>query len=121
MTEMSQDKKYLRITIYDNDFIDELEDVAWILWQSFGCYEKAPTEKDFPYLEKCIRNIMSASYCVNALSRGDKDLPDTEVYDKYFTPKLSIVKREDIPDWENYECIYVPLFSDSDEGDILKR
>lgn len=121
MTEMDQDRKYLRITIYDNDFMDELEDAAWILWQSFGYYEKAPTEKDFPYLEKCIRNIMSNSYCVNILCRGDENLPDTEVYDEYFTPKLSIVKREDIPDWENYECIYVPLFPGGDEEDILKR
>lgn len=121
MTEMNQDKKYLQITIYDNDFIDELEDAARILWQSFGCYEKIPTEKDFPYLKKCIRNIMSTSYCVNALSRGDKDLPNTEVYDTYFTPKLSIVKREDISDWENHEYIYVPLFNDSNEEDILKR
>lgn len=121
MIEMNQDKKYLRITIYDNDFMDELEGAAWILWQSFSGYEKFPTEKDFPYLEKCIRNIMSASYCVKTLSRGDKNLPNTEVYNKYFIPQLSIVKREDIPDWENYECIYVPLFPDGDERDILKR
>lgn len=121
MTEMDQDRKYLRITIYDNDFMDELENAAWILWQSFGCYEKAPTEKDFPYLEKCIRNIMSSSYCVNILCRGDENLPDTDTCYEYFIPKLSIVKREDIPDWENYECIYVPLFPGGDEEDILKR
>lgn len=35
-----------------------------------------------------------------------------------FYTKLFIVKEIDIPKWENYECIYVPLFED---GDILKR
>lgn len=117
---MNENKKYLRITIYDNDFMDELEDAAIILYMAFYGHDKYPTKKDFPYLKKCIRNLMSASYCVNAFSRGDKeeDLPDTEVNDNYFIPELFIVKKEDIPDWENYESIYVPLF---DDGDILKR
>lgn len=111
-------KKYLRVTIFDNDFMDELEDVANILHNTFYSYDKYPTEKDFPYLEKCIRNLMSNSYCIKAFARGDDKLPDTEVYDKYFIPTLSIVEETDIPDWENYECIYIPLF---DDGEIIKR
>ena len=115
---MKQDKKYLKITIFDNDFMDELEDAANVLHAAFYGYDKYPTEKDFPYLEKCIRNLMSNSYCIHCFARGDEDLPNTETNDKYFTPKLSIVKEFDIPEWENYECIYIPLFED---GDILKR
>lgn len=111
-------RKYLRVTIFDNDFMDELEDAAYILYGAFYSYDKYPTEKDFPYLEKCIRNIMSSSYCINILCRGDKNLPDTEAYDEYFIPKLSIIEEIDIPEWENYECIYIPLF---DNGEIIKR
>lgn len=117
---MNEDKKYLRITIYDNDFMDELKDAAYILYRAFYANGKYPTKKDFPYLKKCIRNLINSSYCVNAFARGDKeeDLPNTEVYDKYFTPELSIIKKEDIPDWEKYETIYVPLF---DDGEIRER
>ena len=111
-------RKYLRMTIFDNDFMDELEDTAYVLYEAFYNYDKCPTEKDFPYLERCIRNLMSNFYCINCFARGDKNLPNTETNDKYFIPKLSIVEETDIPEWENYECIYVSLFED---GDILKR
>lgn len=111
-------REYLKITIFDNDFMNELEDAANILYRAFYLYNKYTTEKDFPYLERCIRNLMSNSYCIHCFVHGDEDLPNTETNDEYFTPKLFIVKEIDIPKWENYECIYVPLFED---GDILKR
>lgn len=111
-------RKYLKVTIFDNDFMDELEDVAYILYRAFYSYDKYPTEKDFPYLKKCIRNIMNSSYCIHCFARGDENLPDTETNDKYFTPKLFIVEEIGIPEWENYECIYIPLF---DNGEIIKR
>lgn len=118
MTEMSQDKKYLKVTIHDRDFSDELRSAVEIVHDYFWMYEKYPTEKDFPYLGQCIKNLINDAYCVRAFACEYDNLPNFNEKNSYFLPALSIVKEKDIPNWENGECYYIPLF---DDKDILKR
>ena len=115
---MSQHKKYLRVTIHDRDFNDELRSAVEILHGYFWMYEKYPTEKDFPYLRQYIKNLINDAYCVRLFVSSYESFPNLDEKNLYFLPTLSIVKEENIPDWENGECYYIPLF---DDDNILKR
>lgn len=107
--------KYLRITIHDNDFSLSLEWIGELLYEIFYTEDNYPTEEQFPLLKEYIKRLWHITYTIQDLMRwsraGDMD-------DSYFNPHLEFVNFADIPDWDNRESIYIPMF---DDGKILVR
>lgn len=112
---MNKEAKYLRVTLHDNDFIFELESVGELLQDLFIFYGKYPTEKDFPKLKKYIQHILYATNGVCCVLRNCNCNDNLS----YFNPTLNIVNYLDIPEWDNSEDIYIPLFDESKK--ILTR
>ena len=109
------ESKYLRVSIGDNDFSFSLEMVSKILYETFQRVGKYPTEKDFPMLKEGIKHLWFGEYMVSHLMyRGS----DTIIGIEYFEPHLKFVDYWDIPDWDNAESVYIPMF---DGAEILER
>lgn len=105
--------KYLQVTIHDNDFWCSLSHVGYLLQQIFEYEGKYPTEDDFPALKECIKHIWYGTYNIaNILRKREMYLePET------FNPQLKFVNYEDIPDSDNSESIFIPMFI----GEVLWR
>ena len=107
---MNSNAKYLRITIHDNDFRLTLQEIGQLLYETFQMEDRYPTENDFPGLKKVIQHLWLGADMAHDLMRwGRIDSPDIE----YFNPRLEFVDYFDIPDWDNAESIYIPMFDDS--------
>lgn len=113
------DAKYLRITINDNDFSSSLEKVANMLKNIFLYENKFPTENELEELKYTIKLMWYSIHETTNIMRWkdtsvNHKFSKDDKYIEYFTPNLKIVDYLDIPDWENYEVAYVPLFKDGD-------
>jgi len=107
--------KYLRITTHDNDFICSLEAIGKLLYDTFYSEGTYPTEEDFPTLKEIIKHLwFGADMAVDLMRWGYLNTPNIE----FFEPHLEFVDYLDIPDWNNYENIYIPMF---DDAEILVR
>ena len=114
MALMNASTKYLRVTICDNDFTSSLLCVGGLLQQIFKYEGKYPTKQDFNILKEMIEHIWYGTYeIMNKLRFGECGLCGFD----YFEPDLEFVDFEDIPDWDNSESIYIPMF----DGEILLR
>lgn len=106
--------KYLRVTFHDNDFTNSLLLVGDFLKQAFKHEGKYPIEQDLHILKEAISHIWYGAYeIISKLRFGECDLCGFD----YFEPDLEFVDFEDIPDWDNSESIYIPMF----DGEILLR
>jgi hypothetical protein len=107
--------KYLRVTIHDNDFSMSLEWIGELLYEIFCTEDNYPTEEQLPTLKEYIKRLWHITYTIQDLMRwsraGDMD-------DGYFNPHLEFVDYVDIPDWDNHESLYIPMF---DDGKVLIR
>ena len=115
------DAKYLKITIYDNDFTGYWHILAEAV-HSMIMWMKASDDLediDMDRLANGIQEIWSglnkSMYALEPYRRRKYFQTDTSM--DCFKPYLSIVNYSDIPEWENGEVIYVPLF----EGESLIR
>lgn len=112
---MNTSAKYLRITIHDNDFTISLEMISELLYETFRFEGRYPTEEDFHTLKECIKHFWFGEHMVNRLLRcGERD--DIDI--NYFEPYLQFVDYLDIPDWDNAESVYIPMF---DNSEVLMR
>ena len=111
---MNNNTRYLRVTIHDNDFSSSLMRVGGLLYESFQFYEKYPTEKDFLALKEAIKHLWLSIHRMQDLIRWGNLNNCTDM--EYFNPHLEFVDVTDIPDWDNAESIYIPMFND---GEIL--
>ena len=112
---MNTNAKYLRVTIHDNDFCTSLAMISELLYETFQFEDRYPTEEDFPALKECIKHLFFGEHMVSKLMRWGKcDTIDIN----YFEPCLEFVDYLDIPDWDNDESIYIPMF---DDAEILAR
>ena len=110
--------KYLRDTVHDNDFTNSLLLVGDFLKQTFKHEGKYPTEQDFNVLKEAINHIWYGAHGIMNLLRSGKCILYGFKYDiDYLKPDLEFVDFEDIPDWDNSESIYIPMF----DGEILLR
>lgn len=107
--------KYLRVTIHDNDFTSSLKKVGTLLYNSFYMEDNYPTEEQLPELEESIKHLWYGANMTQALMRWGEI---TKVDISYFKPRLEFVNYLDIPDEDNYESIYIPMF---DDAEILVR
>ena len=116
---MKQNATYLRVTIHDNDFTIPLEFVGELLNQLFYFYRKYPTEKDFPALKKMIKHIWyGVSNIEDMIGAPEYNFPNYQENKlEWFEPTLEFVDYLDIPDWDNNESIYIPMF----DGDVITR
>ena len=112
---MNENAKYLRITIHDNDFYDSLRMVSELLYKIFWAEDSYPTEENFPMLKEYIKHLWHSTYTIQDFMR---EYPAGDVREDYFNPRLEFVDYLDIPDWDNAESAYIPMF---DDAEILMR
>ena len=107
------ESKYLRVSIGDNDFSFCLEMVSNLLYETFQRVGKYPTEEDFPVLKVIIKHLLFGEYMLHdTIYQGNVPV----VGMGYFEPYLKFVDYWDIPDWDNAESFYIPMF---DGAEIL--
>lgn len=96
--------EYLEITIHDNDFSEALRLVGKHLYQIFSETQFPNNEKDLESIKPLVTQLLDVSHRLYSCSNKS--------YMKYFDVrlKLKFVDFTDIPDWNNYESIYIPLF-----------
>ena len=115
--ELEDDAYYLKVTIHDNDFKYDVEFVANMLnaiFQFFDAAKKSIIDNLFQ-LQNCIKELLYQTHSImNLVDRYNSGI---SVPIDYFEPKLEVVTYNDIPDWDNGESVYVPLF----EGSIICR
>ena len=103
---------YLRLTIHDNDFWCTIQFVAELLKRMIDYCNLKITKEDLPEIREYINGLLY-SICNIEHYMLNKELPSYE----WFDPDLKIVNYLDIPEWENFECAYIPLF----KGEVLYR
>lgn len=103
--------KYLRITMHDNDFWQSLALLADILYEIFNDEGRFPEEDELPVLKKYIQSLwFSLHNLYSAMCWNKKSVGFTEMTEKHFEPTLEFVDYFDIPDCDNDESVYIPMF-----------
>lgn len=111
--------KYLRITIHDNDFWYSLSLLADMLYEIFIRKGRFPEEDELPLLKKYIRPLWFSLHNLNSVMRWNKNsVGFKETIEEYFEPTLEFVDYVDIPDWDNDESVYIPMF---EGAEIIRR
>ena len=112
---MKQNATYLKITIHDNDFIISLMYIGELLYELFQNTYSYPTEEHLPYLKEYIKHLWWSTNAITGLMRwGVEYIKEKGVcHIDYFEPTLEFVDYLDIPDWDNSESIYIPMFEDA--------
>lgn len=117
-TNYDRDAKYLRITIHDNDFMNELEIVGEILSKLFWAADRYPEEEELDHLKTYIQTLLFSIVNTNNIMPHSVHWEHVENKMELFKPELELVHYLDIPEWNNRENIYIPMF---DYGRILIR
>ena len=115
--------KYLRITMHDNDYTKYIEYVADLLKNIFEkeCfyfkYEICSiSEDDFPVLKEMIKHeLYAVNNIIHILSKRNFEYRESPLSN--FECDLEFVDYLDIPDGDNYQSVYIPLFG----GEVLVR
>ena len=107
---MKQNATYLRITIHDRDFTDSLQMIGELLYEIFQYNDNYPTEENFSILKESIKHLWLGTNMVNNLMCWG-ETSDIDI--NYFEPDLEFVDYFNIPDWDNGESIYIPMFDDT--------
>lgn len=111
--------KYLRITIHDNDFTIPLTHVADILYKIFWYEGRYPEEDEFPILKKYIKSLWFGVDNITDIIRWNKGkVGFRETHENVFDPYLEFVDYIDIPNDDNWESVYIPMF---DNAEIITR
>lgn len=117
--------KYLRITMHDNDYTRHIEYVGELLkeifeyecfWFKYGLCDIR--EDDFPILKEMIKHVLYAvNNIIYKVSCTKRNFEYREAPLNNFECDLEFVDYLDIPEWDNNQSVYVPLF----DGEILVR
>lgn len=107
--------RYLRITMHDNDFITSLKHVGYLLRQIFEFQGVYPAEEDIPVLSEMVNHLWYATHNIMEKVNWYRNYKESKF--DYFDCRLEFVNYLDIPDWDNSESIYIPMFI----GEILTR
>lgn len=106
---------YLYISIGDNDFKRGLKNVCELLYEFFQFTDDYPeNQQDLEELKPIVQNLL---YQRDQLKRyKDKAYPNVPV--DYFKPQMEFIYGSNIPDWDNGESAYIPMF---DDGEVTIR
>lgn len=115
---------YLVIRIGDNDFTSFAESVANALTAMFYSYDYPKNDEDLEMLKEPIARLWASLTILNDVMKKveDRQWPATPSnFDhtfEYMKERLSlrIVDFSDLPDWDNYESICIPLFETKGVG-----
>lgn len=111
--------KYLRITMHDNDFSYSLSLLADTLYKIFIEEGRFPEEDELPLLKKYAQPLWFSLDNLNAVMCWNKNSVEfKETIEEYFEPTLEFVDYVDIPDWDNDESVYIPMF---EGAEIIRR
>lgn len=105
---------YLKLTIHDNDFYFTIQFVSELLYEIFYFLDITAIDlyKHLPQIKTHIQQLLYSTSFIEHQLEGIYN-PDLE----YFQPDMELVTSIDIPDWDNDESAFIPLF----EGDIIYR
>lgn len=112
---MNTNAKYLRVTVHDNDFRVSLMLIGELIYTTFCIHGEYPTEEELPILKESIKHLWYGAHMTEVSVRWSKETSATL---GWFEPHLEFVDYLDIPDWDNGESIYIPLFYDAE---VLER
>ncbi len=115
---------YLVIRIGDNDFTSFAESVANALTAMFYSYDYPKNEEDLEMLKEPIARLWASLTILNDVMKKVEDRQWTATpnnFDhifEYMKERLSlrIVDFSELPDWDNYESICIPLFETKGVG-----
>lgn len=115
---------YLVIRIGDNDFTSFAESVANALTAMFYSYDYPKNDEDLEMLKEPIARLWASLTILNDVMKKveDRKWPATpNNFDhifEYMKERLSlrIVDFSELPDWDNYESICIPLFETKGVG-----
>ena len=111
--------KYLRITMHDNDFWLSLEYLSKMLYDIFISERRFPEEDELSSLKKFIQPLWFSLHNLSSLMRWNKSCVGfIETIEETFVPILEFVDYLDIPDWDNGESVYIPMF---ENAEIIRR
>lgn len=107
--------KYLRVTMHDNDFWFSLTLLADMLYEIFNKEGRFPEEDELPLLKKFVRPLWFSLHNISGIMRWNKNTVGfTESVEELFTPILEFVDYLDIPEWDNNESVYIPMFENAE-------
>lgn len=115
---------YLRITIFDNDYVSCC---WWILGRTLLDIfesERYPKESDLNNLKPVIANLWCSIYNISYRCRWEEDhILDLTALLEYFNKNLhiEIVDYLDVENFDgNHENIFIPLFEGNDKTILLR-
>lgn len=107
------------VTMRDNDFSMSLELLGETLSHVFSIYEYPNSKEDLERIKEYVQNIVWGIHNISHAFLG-KYSWTTPL--SIFDCDLSIVDEHDIPEWDNAESIYIPMFEfEGEEARILLR
>lgn len=109
---------YLVIRLGDNDFTSFAESVASVLMAMFYTYDYPKNDEDLEMLKEPIARMWASVSILNDVMKKieDRKWPGTpnnfDSLFEYMKERLSlkIVDFSELPTWDNYESICIPLF-----------
>lgn len=105
--------------MHDNDFWLSLYQLSKMLYEIFLSEGRFPEEDELPLLRKYIQPLWFSLHNLNSIISWNKNsVGFTESAEKYFVPTLEFVDYINIPDWDNDESVYIPMFKNSQ---IIRR
>lgn len=105
--------KYLSISIHDNDFMNYAESLMEsinFMFKFFHFYPK--DEQDLERLKSGIAHMWTSYDLIDKACQGTFGENRLDMFMKNLD--LKIVDFTDIPDWDNYETMYIPLFENAE-------
>lgn len=106
--------KYLEVTIHDNDFSNSLMQTChqlYSIWCDEGWF---PTEENFSDLKKVIKHMWYSVHEAEHIIRWGNLWDDSDKFIYIFEPCLKFVDFFDIPDHDNCESVYIPMFKNAE-------
>lgn len=111
--------KYLRVTMHDNDFCASLSLVANTLYEIFIKEGRFPEEDELPLLKKYMQPLLFSLHNLRSIMCWNKNsVVFTESIEKIFKPTLEFVDYLDIPEDDDCESVYIPMF---ENAEIIRR
>ena len=101
--------------MHDNDFWLSLDFIGEIIQKIFIFEGKYPTEEDLPVLELMVKHMWYGAQNIDTKISWGEYYKESQL--DVFDPHLEFVNFEDIPDWDNGESIYIPMF----DGQTISR